>query len=100
MIDAIVALLLQSSLDDAQAMLRAGKLTEAQKAITAALTEKPDSVQAWTVQGRLAMAQNDFDLARSSFERAASLAPRSASRSFSSDSSTMSTTISPAHVRP
>jgi Tfp pilus assembly protein PilF len=82
MIDAIVALLLQSNLDDAQAMLRAGKLKEAQKAITAALSEKPDSVQAWTVQGRLAMAQNDFDLARSSFERAATLAPQSPSAQF------------------
>jgi tetratricopeptide (TPR) repeat protein len=77
MIGALALLLLQSDLEQAQAMLRAGKLAEAQKAVTAALLEQPDSVEALTVQGRLAMAQNDFDLARLSFERSAKLAPRS-----------------------
>jgi predicted Zn-dependent protease len=75
-------LLLQSSLDRAQALLREGKLEDAQRAITMALQEQPDSVAALTVQGRLAMAQDKFEVARLSFERAASLAPKSASVQF------------------
>jgi Tfp pilus assembly protein PilF len=74
--------LLQASLERAQSLLREGKTTEAQQAVNAALTEHPDSVPALTLQGRLAMARNNFDLAQKSFTRAAELAPQSASVQF------------------
>jgi tetratricopeptide (TPR) repeat protein len=41
-----------------------------------------DEAHALTVQGRRAMAENNFELARSLFERAAALAPKSASAQF------------------
>ena len=75
-------LLLQSALDKAQALLRDGKIEEAQQAVQSELKLSPSSVPALTLQGRIAMAQSDFDLARSSFQRAAELAPESASAQF------------------
>ena len=80
----VFALLLfvQSDLERAQSLLREGKTTEAQQAVDAALVSQPDSVPALTLQGRLAMAMNNFDLARRSFTRAAELAPQSASAQF------------------
>lgn len=75
-------LLLQTDLQHAQSLLRDGKVAEAQVAIEAVLKESPRSVDALTVQGRVAMAQSNFDLARTSFQHAAELAPRSAGVQF------------------
>jgi Flp pilus assembly protein TadD len=73
---------LQSDLERAQSWLRDGKTEEAQRAVSAVLAEQPTSVAALTLQGRIAMAQSNFDLARQSFERAAELAPREAKVQF------------------
>src|SRR4051812_35699482 len=78
----IAILFLQASLDRAQTLLREGKVSESRIALDAALKETPDSVPALMLQGRLAMAENNFDLARKSFTRAASLAPQSSSAQF------------------
>ncbi len=75
-------LFLQSDLERAQSLLREGKTTEAQQAVDAALVSQPNSVPALTLQGRVAMAQNNFDQARKSFTRAAELAPQSANAQF------------------
>lgn len=77
-----VLLLLQSSLDRAQSLLRDGNVTEARQAVESVLREEPESIPALTLQGRLAMAQNDFDSARTAFQKAAGLAPRSGSAQF------------------
>jgi tetratricopeptide (TPR) repeat protein len=76
----VVALLLlwQSNLERAQSLLREGKIDEAQSAVDLAVKENPRSLDALTLQGRVAMARNDFDVARSSFRRAAALAPDTA----------------------
>ena len=72
----LVALLLwQSNLDQAQSLLKAGRVDEADVAVKAALRESPQSVKALTLQGRIAMAQNDFDVAKRSLQQAVSLAP-------------------------
>lgn len=71
-----------TQLERAEALLREHRIDEAQQALVTALKEQPDSTSALLLQGRVAMARSDFDLARSSFERAASLAPRSASAQF------------------
>ena len=69
-----ILLFLQADLERAQTLLRQGKITEAQRAIESVLKDTPDSVPALTLQGRIAMAESNFDLARKSFTRAASLA--------------------------
>jgi type IV pilus assembly protein PilF len=76
----VVALFLlwQTNLQRAQSLLREGKIDEAQSAVDAAVKENPRSVDALTLQGRVGMARNDFDLARSAFRRAAALAPDAA----------------------
>ena len=80
---ALLALLLwQSSVDQVQSLLRSGKIDEAQAAIEGILQEQPRSVEALTLHGRIAMARNDFDAARESFEKAASLAPKAAGVQF------------------
>lgn len=78
----LALLFLQSHLERAQSLLRDQKLQEAQQALEMALAEQPDSVPALTLQGRLAMAQNRFDLARTSFVKAAALAPSSSGVQF------------------
>jgi tetratricopeptide (TPR) repeat protein len=75
-------LFLQANLEHAQSLLREGKTKEAQEVVSAALATNPNSVPALTLQGRLAMAANNFDLARQSFARAAELAPGSANAQF------------------
>ena len=82
MIALLLFVMLQPDLDRAQSLLREGKIDEAQQAVSAALQRHPDSVDALTLQGRLAMARDQFDLARRSFERAAELAPASAQVQF------------------
>jgi predicted Zn-dependent protease len=75
-------LLLASSVDIAQSLLRAGKVEEARQAVQAVLKESPHSVAALTLAGRIDMARNDFDSARTHFTRAAELAPASAPTQF------------------
>ena len=78
----LALLLLQTNLDRAQSLLREGRVSEARAAADAAVREQPESVAALMLQGRAAMAQNDFALARTALARAAALAPRSASAQF------------------
>src|SRR5262245_33740028 len=82
MMMAVAFLLLQSQLERAQTLLRDGKVDEARQAAAAAVSEQPESTAALTLQGRVAMAMNDFDLARTSFTRAGSLAPGNAGVQF------------------
>lgn len=75
---ALFLLLLQSDVDRAQSLLREGKLREAQ----AALEDSPASLPVLLLRGRIAMALDDFDSARKSFQKAAGLAPESANAHF------------------
>lgn len=78
----VILLLFESLLERAQSLLKSGKVEEAQAAIEAAVKESPRSVPALTLQGRVAMARNDLDLARRSFQQAAALAPENAGVQF------------------
>jgi tetratricopeptide (TPR) repeat protein len=79
---AIALLWLQSPAERAQSLLREGKLAEARAVVEAAQRGHPHSVPAQTMQGRQALAENNFDLARASFEKAAALEPNSAATQF------------------
>ena len=78
----MVALLAQSTLERAETLLREQKVDAARAAVTEALAERPDSVPALLLRGRIAMADSDFDTARLVLTKAASLAPDSASAQF------------------
>ena len=82
MIALLAFLLWQSNLEQAQLLLRSGRIDEAQAAVESVLQQHPKSVDALTLRGRIAMARNDFDSARASFEKAAGLAPDSAGVQF------------------
>ncbi len=62
----------------AHAFFQQQKFAEANEALDAALAADPDYVPALTLKGKLAMAFNQFDVARPAFTRAARLAPESA----------------------
>ncbi len=78
----LVVLLAQSHLDRAQALLREQKVAEARQELDRALADDPDSVPALLLQGRLAMAENRFEIAQTAFTKAARLAPQSAGAQF------------------